>query len=500
MNVIEAFTRQAMIRPQSPALLLGERTITYGAMARHVSQLAESLRQLGVARGDVVAIVAPQFAQHIGLTLAVAQLGATSLPLPASAREGENEAIAQMCNAAWLVHNQPGAFRVDAPCIRQQVSLKSLNTGPHASTPPVAQTEPGDIWRIGLSSGTTGRPKPIAFSHASAVLRSQLMLALFPSAPEERVMVFMGASLQFSVGYWMRTLSAGGALVAGDRDPHAAMEALREQRVTFLLTSPGNAIALAKVAMAPGSPYADPPPALKTLCVGGSTVAPAMRRNFTRHLCPNLVINYGTSELGLVALFDTAMQERKPGSAGRVVPWVDLQALDDEGKPLPAGKRGRLRMRSPLMASGYVGADPETASAFRDGWFHSTDIGAVAADGTVHLAGREGDVLNLSGVKVDPAQVEEAICSDPAVIECAALAAPAKSGRMALVAAVVAPQPVDKEALKKRCHDRLGAALVPKGVFQLPSLPRNEAGKVMRNQVLDMIRQLQHAETPPGAA
>jgi len=499
MNVIEAFARQAVIQPRAPAIITNERTITYRSLAANVAQLAASLSKAGVGRRDVVAVVAPTFVQHVGLTMAIAQLGAVSLPLPPASRTGESEAIAAQCGVSFLVHTQGEGYHLAAPGIRKQMSLQSLNSGPHATTPSIAQAEPGEMWRIGLSSGTTGRPKPMAFSHESMVLRSHLMRAIFPCGPGDRMMVFLGASLQFAVGYWMRTLSSGGALVTSDLKPLAAMQAMRKHRVHFLLTSPGNAIALLKVAQAPQSPYAEPPPDLKMLCVGGSAVPPAVQEALRRHLCPHLAINYGVTEVGLLALADDETLRQDPTCAGRLVPWIDVQALGDDGHPLPPGQTGLLRMRSALMALGYVGADPEVARAFRDGWFHSSDIGSVASDGSVYLGGRTSDVLNLSGLKVDPARVEDAIAADPAVLECVALAAPIKSGECVLVAVVVASEQIDKNALKKRCKDKLGIAMVPKAVFQLDSLPHNEGGKVARDEVLKLIRHRPPAAPQPAA-
>src|SRR5205085_476087 len=104
---------------------------------------------------------------------------------------------------------------------------------------------------------------------------------------------------------------------------------------------------------------------------------------------------------GLIAVADAALQQSRPRSAGRVVPWMELQAVDKDDAPLPPGKLGRLRMRSMTMAQGYLGQEgDEPGVGFRDGWFYSGDRGRVHASGLVYLGGRANDVINLSGAKI----------------------------------------------------------------------------------------------------
>ena len=482
MNVITAIHQQAQTRPDSPAFIR-ERTVSYGELMRGVERVAGALRRAGVARGDVVALAMPVPFFHIVLTLAVAHLGAVSVALRADAAPADNEEIAERCAIGYVVSDDPG-FSLRAPGVRAHLHAAALFSVPADAAPEMAQVDPDDTWRIGFSSGTTGRAKAMRFPHQGAIVRSHLMRDLFAVGPGDRVAVWMPPGLPFATSYWLRTLMFGGTLV-GLRQREAALEAIRRHAVTALVTSTGNAMTLARIASRTDGPLSQPAQTLKFLFIGGASAAPALQQLLRRHICPNLHINYGVSEVGMVALSDPQLQRADPSCAGRILPWVEVQALDDQGQPLARGAQGRLRMRSPTMAAGYVPGfeDPAAAPAFRDGWFYSSDTGIVGADGLLHLSGRADDVINLGGTKFDPSHVESVLCEDPAVIQSAVLVLPGRLGQPVLVAAVVASAPLDASALRQRCRATLGQNMTPSTIVQMDSLPRNAAGKVRRDEL-----------------
>ena len=496
MNIVDAIARQALLQPLAPALIAGERVVDYGELMANVAAVASRLAAAGVGRRDVVAIVAPDMVWHAVLTLSVAHLGAVSVPLRPQA-DVENAATATRCGVKFLVHNLAEGFAIAAPGIAWQLSVERLSAQPAPRSVAMVRTGPDELCRIGFSGGTTGRPKAVKFTHRELLLRVHLTRTLFPSGPGERLMTDLPPGLHFAFGYWLRTLMCGGAVVSTSEA--RAMDDLRRHRVNFLLTSPPGAIELVKLAQREPR-LADPPPDLRTLCLAGSSVWPALQALFRRHLCPALFINYGMTEAGgLVALADPALLQANPRSAGRLVPWVECEAVGPDGRPLPPGSRGLLRVRSPCMGSGYLGEDELAAGGFRDGWFYSGDLGLVGADGLVELGGRD-DVLTLAGREVAAGVIEAVITEDPAILECVAMTMPDRLRQPQLLAVVVAPGGVDAAALKQRCLARLGAGLVPQGVVAVDRLPHNEAGKVLRQEVVALIQQYAIATAAAAAA
>ena len=166
MNITQAFERQARSRQDQPAILMGQYKATHGELLAMACVVAARLQEAGVGRGDRVGVAVGNPVAGISLTLALAQVGAVSVGLPIPIRDDALEAISANCCIRYLVHarKEPHAIR-HVPAARQLVFASlSARPGPELRVPPMAMTEPGDIWRISLSSGTTGTPKGIEWS------------------------------------------------------------------------------------------------------------------------------------------------------------------------------------------------------------------------------------------------------------------------------------------------------------------------------------------------
>lgn len=501
MNVLEGLSRRAMAQPRAIALVAGSREITYRRMMRDIANVAAVLQSHGVGRNDVVAIVGLGDMAHFTVTMAIAQLGAVSMALTGNPLPGTNEAVCEECGVGFVIHAVAGDFKIDLPSIRKHLKPKDLAPMAGLPVPPIADVRPDEVWRIGLSSGTTGRPKAMRYTHSSIVMRSHALNGVFPVGPGQRSMLALGTGMIFAMNYWMQALYAGGAVVSAQREPARLLEAVHAQNINMLICSPDLAMALVTVALQPGSAHASPAPNLQALSVGGASVSPRMQRLLRQHICPNLIIGYGSSEVGLMALLDPALQDENPECAGRLMPWAQAQAIGEDGSVLPPGQTGVLRVRSPFMSIGYLTQPPASAApaleGFRDGWFYSADVGSVSPQGVLHLGGRKNDVINLSGEKIDPARIEAVIARDPAVLECAVFTVRGRLDQPRLVSLVVAEGELDEAALRLRCKEALGPFFTPKSIVRVKKLPRNANGKIMRDKLHRMVR-VRH--TPPQAA
>ncbi|HSI54798.1 MAG: class I adenylate-forming enzyme family protein [Ramlibacter sp.] len=486
MNIVEEIRNNAIAFPDQPALIGTGRQMTYRQLIRTVATLAAHLSQAGVRPHDRVGLQVSGARPMIISTLAIGWLGAVSVTLPIGQRKAGDDALALACGVTHLLHNLRDPQAEDLPAWCNPISLRALDMKSRpAELPEMVQVEPGALSRIGVSSGTTGLPKAIASSVGELIVRTHLVRAVYPLTPADRVLVAMAAGMPFAFHYWMRPLHCGAAVaIANKFEPQPLLQAIHRDGITVVVTTPATAIDMAQVAADPASEFGRPAPGLHTMISGGGAMTPATQAALRRHVCPGLSINYGSSEAGLIAVADAALQQSKPRCAGRIVPWMEVQAVDDADAPLPPGTMGRLRMRSMTMAQGYIGQEgTEAGAGFRDGWFYTGDRGRVRPDGLVFLGGRTDEVLNVSGGKVDAARVEAVIAEDPTVIECAVVVAEPQVGKQILVAVVVSNSAVDKEAIMRRCAGQLGQHLAPKAVVQVDKLPRNEGGKVMREQL-----------------
>ena len=492
MNILEPIRRQAEQQPDRIALISAQRELSYRDLMTTVRQMAAALHAAGVRRHDPVGIEVHGAAAHVVLTLAVAHLGAISVALVGGERgPANNPALAAQCGLAFVVHDRDAAQAPAYPGLKASLALRDLQSRADAPSLEQAQVEPGDTFRIAFSSGTTGAPKGIIFSHGASMLKTHLMRVLFPTDLAERAMIRMGIGQSFGMNYCLRALTCGAAcFLSASGDAAQANAMIRKHRITQLVTTPAMALGLLADARRAGSPHADPAPHLALMAVGGAAMSQRLVSELKRHICPGLYINYGSSETGMVALAGPALQEADPACAGQVVPWVEAQAVDAAGAPLACGQTGPLRFRSPLLATGYVGPAQEQeheqgapAAVFRDGWFYSSDLGRVEADGRVYLAGRADNVLNIGGKKIDPERIEAVLHQQPAVVECAVVALKDAQGRSLLAAAVVTSGKPAVTDLKEKCGAALGRSHIPKLILPMKELPRNESGKVIREAV-----------------
>jgi acyl-coenzyme A synthetase/AMP-(fatty) acid ligase len=172
-----------------------------------------------------------------------------------------------------------------------------------------------------------------------------------------------------------------------------------------------------------------------------------------------------------------------PGAVRRVHRSVAVQAIDADGEPLPTGTEGILRVRTDTCVASYFGDATTSASAFTDGWFCTGDTGTVSSDGLLILSARTGDVINHGGDKVSPRIIEEVLLSQPGIREVAAFGAPDASGVVRVWAAIVTEGPVDIPALTATCNRELKHN-APHFIMKMKTLPRNEAGKVLRDRLI----------------
>ncbi len=224
-------------------------------------------------------------------------------------------------------------------------------------------------------------------------------------------------------------------------------------------------------------------PSVACVFTTGARIPQAFRRRFQAALRTALHVQYGTTEFGTASIAGPDDHEVHPDAAGPLLPGVEVEVLDDAGRALPPGEQGVLRFRRPEgVVAGYIDDPEATARAFRDGWFHPGDVGQLTPSGMLLVAGRQDDMMNLGAIKIFPAEIEAVAEGFPGLRECAAFALRSAShGDIPLLAAA-GDEGFDSAALLAHCRARLGLR-APRKVIELPALPRNATGKVLRQDL-----------------
>jgi malonyl-CoA/methylmalonyl-CoA synthetase len=173
--------------------------------------------------------------------------------------------------------------------------------------------------------------------------------------------------------------------------------------------------------------------------------------------------------------------ERRPGSVGFPLPGVSVRVVNSDDADLPDGEAGELLVRGPNVCAGYWERPDATQVAFRDGWFHTGDIGVRAADGYFTLQGRRSDLIISGGFNIYPREIEESLVELPGIREAAVVGqADALRGEVP-VAYVVSDGPVDPAAIDRALRAQLASFKIPRGYVRVDALPRTALGKVQRH-------------------
>ena len=222
---------------------------------------------------------------------------------------------------------------------------------------------------------------------------------------------------------------------------------------------------------------------------GGMAVQEAVARKWLAITgCP-IVEGYGLSETSAGVTCNPTDSDAYTGSIGLPLPNVEIKILDDQGRELPLGEAGEIAIRGPQVMQGYWQRPDETALVMTpDGFFKSGDIGHMDARGYVKIVDRKKDMIDVSGFKVYPNEIEDVVASYPGVLECAAVGVPDPSSGEAVMLFVVKKDPgLTKEALMAYCRQQFTGYKRPKIIEFRKELPKTNIGKILRRELRDSV-------------
>ncbi|MEO8487289.1 MAG: class I adenylate-forming enzyme family protein [Betaproteobacteria bacterium] len=467
MNITDPMRSRARERPDAVAIVRPRgASVSWRDFDRIIDGVAGRCLDGGIRPGDLVLLAIQRPFRLLVLELALARLGAAAV---SSALPG-GLASACLVEVAGDASMHPNTHEVKADWFEP----------PSAAPAPVPSHRDGDAIAIVCpSSGTTGIPKAIPITHAHLAARVAAADAGVPLPATPRQVCLPGASSGYGFVSILRVLWAGGThVIATTAEEIVAM--IPRHGVQRLVMMPFWVERIVE-ALPPQGRLAP----LEQVEVGGAILPGPLLRIARERLCAHVVSVYGATEAGCIAMGAFDDLDFQNGEVGRALPGVEIAAFDEQGHPLPAGADGVLRVRGRMCSGHYLGNAEASAGAFADGWLVTPDLGRVADDGTVTLAGRLGDLISIGGYRIRPSVVEEALLSLDAVEDAAAFGASGASGAMQLCAAIVTRAPIEQSTLHAALQARI-PGIVPSFVMRVDEVPRNAGGKILRNELVSL--------------
>ncbi len=475
-NITADLVRHAQATPDAPALLLPDREISYLEVNDLTWRFAQHLWEQGVRAGHVVGMTFVEELTLVLTMLALTRLGATVLSIPRSATPIQRRDMAARARVAVLATDQPDRFDAGVPFL--QIDRHALAGAPIQINPGILSETPSAPWLLIAGSGTTGRPKLIPVTHAQEAARSSMASSWLGIDPTDRISSLSHFDFAHPKHRLHEALRAGASygLSAGVTiDP---LLLSRQLSLTVLHITVFHA-----EKMLAGLPLnvTDALGTIRRLSIGASTVSDELRQRIRRSLCPNLLVRYASNETGPISVATSPGVYAISGTVGTPLPGVQVEIVDRSLQTLAAEVIGLIRIRSPGLIDGYID-DDATRQSFQDGWFLPGDLGKLTEDGQLIHYGRADDMMIMNGINIYPAEIEQVICSHPAVRDAAATPIKHKVHQDVPICAVALHPGADvsEQTLLSYARERLGSR-GPHRVVILDQIPRNERGKLDRS-------------------
>ena len=495
-TLVELLERGA---PSHPAIQVpGGPTITYDCLRRQVHSLASHLRSLGIRRGDRVAIVLPNTAEAIVSFLAVAA-AATAAPLNLAYKAEEFRFYLEDTKARALITASQGGevaqkvapgstLLIEASIVAKgEVSFSVAGSGGDAGSQELPGPE--DVALVLHTSGTTSRPKRVPLTHGNLVASVRNVVETYRLTPDDVSPCVMPLfHVHGLVASLLATLASGGTVVVPPRfNALNFWNVVRDSGATWYTAVPAMHQALLSRARGNEGRGRDPSlyQGLRFIRSCSAALPPAAMLEMEERFGVPVLEAYGMTEAShQMSSNPLPPGNRVPGTVGCGT-GVSVAIMDKGGSLQHSGVRGEVVIQGPNVIQAYEDNPEANAISFARGWFRTGDEGVLDSGGYLTLLGRIKEIINRSGEKISPQEIDEALMSHPAVAEAVAFGVPHPTHGEEPSAAVVLQGSATQAELIRHCRDRLADFKCPRVIHIVDQIPRTATGKVQRRLVAE---------------
>lgn len=465
--------------------------VTAGALVERSEDLARRLVAQGIGKGDAVSWVLPSSISTLALVGALARLGAVQNPIIPIFGEKEIGFITAQVGSRLLV--TPGTFRgvdfaaIGARLVCRSVALAELPVAGDVELPPVP-TDPNEVRWLFYTSGSTADPKGVRHTDRSIISAGNALRRSFlgpgsrwgGAVPIAHVGVPTVFTAAVSMGVTMHFIAVF--------DPVRSCELLRDWGVD---TAVGIGAAVAAMLDFQKERGGDQFPALRVMLSGGGPKHPTLFDRARDELGCALLPSYGLTECPYISssTLDDPDIARAEGE-GRPSEGVDVRIVAEDGRLLPAGDEGEIRVQAPQLFAGYVDPTLDAGAFDEHGYLRTGDLGYLAADGHLVITGRIKEVVVRNGENLGVREVEDLLLQHPSVLDAAVIGLPDPVTGERVCAVVVARPGADVhlDELRRYCAERgLMRQKHPEQLAVVDAIPRNPMGKARKPQLRETL-------------
>ena len=500
MNTAAFLAKAAVAHGDRTALRFDAERISYAELDERVARLAGSLRARGLEHGDRLAIFMRNRPEYLVTIFAAFRAGLCAVPVNAKLHPSELAYILGNAGCAGLVFGEEKATEAleatatspVAQLIRvgndgRGVGFDQLIEDGDAATP-LAEVGPDDLAWIFYTSGTTGVPKGAMLTHRNLVAMTMNALSdVYGFEPED--VVLHPAPLSHGCGlYALASLARGSDNIIYHQqsfDPAEMLRLVERERVTSIAF-----MAPTMIVMLLDAPASIDTSSLRSVIYGGGPMHVDIMREALARFGKVFIQIYGQGESPMTISYlraeDHDIDEPEAlASTGIARTDVEVRLVDEGGNEVEVGAEGEVCVRGDVVMKGYWNNPEATATALREGWLHTGDIGRFDDRGRLYLLDRKSDMIISGGTNIYPREVEEALIEHEGVREAVVFGVPDTVWGESVFACVVPAtdaMPTEDELIEF-CKGQLASFKKPRRVALVESLPKNAYGKVLRREL-----------------
>ncbi|MEE2784963.1 MAG: AMP-binding protein [Pseudomonadota bacterium] len=481
--------RAVQVAPDKVALIDGQARYTYRELQDRCARLVTGLYNLGLEKGDRVAIWSDNNHEYIETYVGVPAGGLIVVPLNTRHAEPELRYALEDSKTSVLITDRDASGMSDIceHIIQIGDEYEALLDGaPYALGENLAESDLAGLFYTG---GTTGKSKGVMLSHRNLIANTFHWLTAVPQSPNDVTLImaplFHAAG---SNGVLASIWTTGTQITLGAFNPEEVLEILQNELVTVTLGVPTMLAAIAE------AQHSNPRKieTLHTVAHGGSPIATeVVRRTWTAFPTAEMIEVYGATELSPLTTAlrneQDLLDDDRARSCGQSIPGIEVRILDVDGHEVARGEVGEVVVRGPNVMVGYWDKPEQTAAVLKDGAYWSGDLGYMDDEGYVFLVDRSKDMIVSGGENVYCTEVEEVLYKHEAVLEAAVYGIPDEQWGEAVHATVVPRTEhsnVAPGALIEFCREHIAGYKVPKGIdIQQEALPKSGPGKVLKREL-----------------
>jgi long-chain acyl-CoA synthetase len=506
-EIARTFFEQARRTPDKCAIWCEREPMTYDQLAVFVRCWSNAMVLRGVERGDHIAVLLPNNIEFVALMLVAAQLGAVLVPMNPSLAVGDVNRAFQAADVKHLVATSAilNGLLLSKKLENSLVSgtwiiidddllpnadnshiylLEDLLKSVSSEVVPETQASSNDPFILTMTSGSTGNPKPIILTQQIKLHRVAAAVELYQVT--EADITLTATPLYHSLAerlVLIPLLTGGTAVLMRAFSPSAWLRCVSELSVSFTIAVSSQLRQIVQMlAQEPASLVSS----LRCIVSSSALLDPSVKMDLLSKFSGDFHECYGASEIAIATNLDSVAAQKKLKSVGQAAPGVEIKILQENGDMAKTGESGEIICKTPMIFAGYYKNSDLTRQSMCEAYFRTGDVGRLDEDGFLYYLGRQKEIIITGGINVYPSDIECVLADHPAILECAAFPFPDKLlGE--IVAVAIVPQDADnfnKRNVRFHCAEHLADFQQPRKIFIVDELPKNEMGKIMKQDLL----------------